>query len=38
MDYSKLKGVSNKVSVPKVQEFKKHTPVVPKKKKLTYSK
>lgn len=38
MDYSKVKGANTKVSAPKVQEFKKHVPVVPKKQKLTYSK
>lgn len=38
MDYSKVKGASEKVSAPKTQDFKKHAPVVPKKQKLTYSK
>lgn len=38
MDYSKLKGASEKVSPPKTQTFAKHAPVLPKKSKLTYSK
>lgn len=38
MSYQKVKGASEKVSPPKTQTFAKHTPSVPSKKKLKYSK
>lgn len=38
VDYKKLKGASEKVSPPKTQDFKKHSPVLPAERKLKYSK
>lgn len=38
MIYTKVKGSSEKVSAPKVQSFKKNSPVPPAEKKLKYSK
>lgn len=38
MSYTKVKGATEKVSSVKTQDFKKHTPVEPAKKKLKYSK
>lgn len=38
MSYKKVKGASEQVSLPKVQTFQKHTPSVPAKRKVKYSK
>lgn len=37
-NYKSVKGATEKVSEPKVQTFEKHSPVMPAKKKLKYSK
>lgn len=38
MSYKKVRGSSEKVSPAKTQDFKRHSPVEPAKKKLKYSK
>lgn len=37
-NYKSVKGASESVSAPKVQEFKKHKPVMPQERKVKYSK